>query len=185
MPARTPDTPGAELVKGQPAFKPIGTVPLDLSQPITSGLSEIAIAALGKLLIFKTYCGYGWVGTSNPYHPPEPFVARLQRFFYWRGNRRGGIARVEQPAHPCDGMWAMFATRHIGIFDFDTQIEHYNVAILKTAPDDPSDNGTFWVLTEKLPDLIMAGFAEIMTAPEGGADHQFLKGGLGDAISGL
>ena len=174
---RTPAVRDADSVQGQPGFKPIGVVPLDLSQPITSGLSENAVAAIGKLLIFKTYYGHGWIGTTNLYHPPEPFVARLLRFFYWRKNRRGGVARVEQSGHPCDGMWAMFATRHIGIFDFDTQIEHYNVAILKTAPDDPADNGTFWVLTEKLPGLVMAGFAEIMTASEGDEDRRFSIGG--------
>jgi hypothetical protein len=150
---------------GQSGFKPIGTVPIDVSQPITSTLSDSALSLIGELLIFKTEWGWGWLGTAGTDEPPEPFLGRLQRFFQWRGNRRGGIAQVEQPLHPCHGMWVLFATRHVGVFDFDGQTEHYNVAIVKTAPDDPIDNGTFWVLTEELPGLIMAGFAEVMRAP--------------------
>lgn len=151
---------------GSPAtFRHIGCVPLDTSQPITSGLSNSTLAAINNLLHFKTKPGHGWIGTPTPYDCPEPFQARLQRFFYWRGNRRGGVARVEQPGHPCDGYWAIFATRHLGTFDFHAQTEHFNVAILSAAPDDPVDSGTFWVLTEELPGLLMAGFAEITAAP--------------------
>jgi len=168
----------AESVAVPPQFKFIGTVPTDPSQPITSGLSSSAEAALGQLLFFKTEPGHGWIGTPN-YDPPEPFVARLERFFEWRGNRRGGVARVEQPEHPCDGMWVIFATRHVGIFDFEKLIEHYNVAILSEPPADPVDNGTFWVLTEKLPGVVMAGFTEIMAASGASAHASPLPPGEG------
>jgi hypothetical protein len=158
---RAPDRRSGGSDTGQPGFRAIGVVPLDMSQLITSGLSDTTESAVGHLLTFTPEAGWGWIGTPGPYACPEPFLGRLQRFFFWRGNRRGGVARIEQPNHLCDGMWVLFATRHVGVFDFSTAIEHHNVAILNTAPDDPVDDGTFWVLTEELPGLIMAGFAEI------------------------
>lgn len=163
-------------------FQPIGCVPVDMSQPITSTLGYAATTAIGKLLTFKTEYGYGWFGTSRADEYPDPFQARLLRFFEWRGNRRGGIAKVEQSGHACDGMWVLFATRHVGIFNFTDCIEHYNVALLTREPEEPEDNGTFWVMSEDTPGLAMGGFAEIFESAA--AESAEKRTGLSESARG-
>jgi hypothetical protein len=72
--------------------------------------------------------------------------------------------KVEQPGHRCDGLWVMFATRHVGVFNFTDHPAHCNVALFRAEPPKPVDDGSFWVMKGDMPGLKMAGFAEIVAA---------------------
>lgn len=85
----------------------------------------------------------------------------MLRLYEYQGNCRGGIAKVEEPGHACDGLWLIFATRHVGVFNFTDRIAHYNAALSDVEPQVPVDNGRFWVIRDEIPGLRMAGFAEI------------------------
>jgi hypothetical protein len=145
-------------------FGLIGSVPIVGTEHVVSTLDDAVACHIGRLIDFRTLPGWGWIGTPPEEPVPPPFSAHLLRFFEWRGNRRGGIAKVEEKGHVCDGLWVLFATRHVGVFDFTERITHYNVALLEVEPSDPVDNGTFWVIDASPMGLRFAGFATVVAA---------------------
>lgn len=142
-------------------FRPIGAVPLLSSEPVVSGFDDDALTSVGQVLRFNTHYGHGWIGTESWDAVPESFSARLLRFYEYQGNRRGGVAKIAQQGHRCDGLWVMFATRHIGTFNFTDHVAHCNIALLADNPRDPIDDGNYWVIKENIPGIKMAGFAEV------------------------
>ena len=50
----------------------------------------------------------------------------------------------------------MFATRHIGDFNFTDKIAHCNVALLNIEPADPVDTGSFWVVKPQPPITLLS-----------------------------
>ena len=145
-------------------FQPIGAVPLPSTEHVVSKFDDSVLKYVGEPLKFETQHGHGWVRTESWNDVPGPFVARLIRLYEYRGNRRGGVAKVEQPGHRCDGLWVMFATRHVGVFNFTDHPAHCNVALFRAEPPKPVDDGSFWVMKGDMPGLKMAGFAEIVAA---------------------
>jgi hypothetical protein len=111
------------------------------------GLSDRTEASLGRMLEVTPVYGMGWwynnepAGKSRPIDVPGPFLVRLAQLFHSRGERRGGIARVETPGHELQHQWLIFSTRHEGSYDFDDHVAYYN---LDFTPDEPTDSLDGW-----------------------------------------
>ena len=89
----------------------------------------------GRPIAVTPIHGIGWSSrVASTIEVPGPFRARLVRFWTYRGQRLGGIARIEQPEHSFDNQWLTFSIRHSGSFDFDTRIADYSVSISPTEP---------------------------------------------------
>jgi hypothetical protein len=139
-------------------------------------LNEGAEQYIGQQLEVTPFYGWGWDGITDPAQReneradvPSPFRARLLSL--WRftsaddphsshGAFRGGIARVEQPGHPCDAFYAVFSVRHVKPYTFTMPGEHYNIEI---GPEEPVFNESGWPqLVAGTPRLY--GYAEIRLA---------------------
>jgi len=86
----------------------------------------------GQLLCYKPGYGSGWSRLDKSgndalvdYAEVEAagvFHIRVGRFFFFRGELRGVVGRVEQPGHMFDGMWAATWTMLVGDFDFTRRL---------------------------------------------------------------
>jgi hypothetical protein len=111
--------------------------------------------------LIKPFYGYGWSRT-DPDAPhlsyeevagPPPFHARLSEFFAHDGELRGAIAIIDEPGHRYHGFHTVFATRHVGEFDFTARVGYYTIEI------GPDIHSTAWPHVGGSPALL--GFAEI------------------------
>src|SRR3954470_15531862 len=98
------------------------------------GLDESTLAFVGRTLRVNPIYGWGWDGNSEAPAPPPPFRLRLRRIWSTLGERRGGVGVIEEHGHPYDGKWAIFSTRHEGIFNFTTAPGYYNLLIHAVEP---------------------------------------------------
>jgi hypothetical protein len=106
------------------------------------GLDESAEKFIGELLAVTPHHGYGWSHNGKSIAPPpSPFHMRLHRLWNHDGTRRGGVAQVEQPGHPCDGLWVVFSTRHVKPYDLASRTDVYN---LDLGAGDPIANAEGW-----------------------------------------
>ena len=125
------------------------------------GLTEECRRYVGRRVLIKPFYGYGWSRT-DPDAPqlsyeelagPPPFHARLSEFFEHDGELRGAIAIIDEPGHRYHGFHTVFATRHVGKFDFTVRVGYYTIEI------GPDINSTAWPHVAGSPALV--GFAEI------------------------
>ncbi len=99
------------------------------------GLDETAKDALGKTLYVRTSYGYGWSNSGTPDPMPLPdFEIELHGLWKFKGQLRGGTARVTQIGHPADGLWLVFSTRHTGHYNFRDKLGEYNLSIGRGEP---------------------------------------------------
>jgi hypothetical protein len=102
----------------------------------------------GRRVYVKTQAGWGWtrlerdaprLSYKESAGPPS-FYNRIERFFYYKGQLRGAIAKVEQPEHLYNGFWTVFYTRHLGLHDFVANLCSYIILI---GPDEPRRGNIF------------------------------------------
>src|SRR4051812_16495059 len=104
---------------GDPRFLRIGAIPLEEAE---STLDDSCEAMIGRKVYVGTVYGYGWGHRGHNHYPgypgvPEPFHARVERFYAFRANpRRGFFGVVEEPGHRFDGFRMVCCTRHVGRF---------------------------------------------------------------------
>ena len=87
--------------------------------------------------------GWGWgegkgvwgkrTSTTHVEVPPV-FHFKVDSFFDWNGERRGGIGQIVESGHPYYQHWLLFFTRVCGAFDFDSDIADYNFFIGMSKP---------------------------------------------------
>jgi hypothetical protein len=138
------------------------------------GLDTSAVAYVGQLLEVRPFHGYGWdesrlqgQGYSRrAIAPPQPFKVRLKRLWSFRdAARRGGVAQVEMPGHPFEGMWLTFSTRHEGRFNFTDRLGAYNADLGSREPTASNDEGWPTLPKGTLAELAYSGYAEIVAIP--------------------
>jgi hypothetical protein len=107
------------------------------------GLDDQVLPFLGELVYAWPFYGWGWDGVSDkdPFDIPAPFHMRVTRFWDHLGERRGGIGYVEEPSHAYNGYWVVLSTRHVGVFNFTTAIDDYNISM---APREPTFTDEGW-----------------------------------------
>jgi len=115
---------------------------------------------VGRTLLMRPQYGYGWVqqdleGTDKyaAIEIPESFHITIDRFFSYNGSPVGGIGRVNEPGAVLDRTVVSFSCRHVGSWNFTTNVGHFNVTIGQT--ERVSDNG--WLLAVGPPGLIGYG----------------------------
>lgn len=125
------------------------------------GLTEECRRYLGQHVLVKPVYGYGWSRTDpgaqqlsyEEMAGPAPFHARLSTFFEHDGELRGAVAVIDEPGHCYHGFHIVFATRHVGEFDFSTRVGYYTIEI------GPDIRTASWPHVGGSPALV--GFAEI------------------------
>jgi hypothetical protein len=124
-------------------------------------LDDSTLGYLDELLTFDPHYGWGWCdGAQVSARVPDPFRVRLRWFWDSRGERRGGVAQVEERGHECDGKWFVFATRHVGTYNFTTAPPHCEVAIERERPHRPRPGEDVW-LTNLNPTTDLFGWGVI------------------------
>ncbi len=107
------------------------------------GLEETCKTYLGELVAAKPEYGWGWTRLDAPEIPvpnqingvPFPFHCRIEKFFYFRGELRGFVGRVEQPEHIYAGFFVVVYTRIVGTFNFTDNLPHCDIQL---GADEPS-----------------------------------------------
>jgi hypothetical protein len=120
--------------------------------------------SIGDLVQVIPHYGHGWVrlDRDEPRTAPEPpasFKVRFLRFttFSSRGQRRGGIGRVEHPGHELDGYWVAFVPQWVGSWNFTDNVGPCNIAI---GPEEPTQTDDVWKAIQH-GEPRLAGFCEI------------------------
>ena len=125
-------------------------------------LDDSAEEDLGELLYLTTDYGWGWsrkgVGTLDV---PSNFEMRLERLWWFDGERRGGVGRIEHENHSLDGNWVVFSTRVVGTFNFRNLVGNYNVTV---GFDCPKDSEGGWPIFKRY--LNDDGFGTIQLASQ-------------------
>ena len=106
-------------------------------------LSESVLAHLGQIIFAYPIYGWGWDEgegiwgkrtTTKHEDVPPGFHFKVDSYFDWNGERRGGVGQIFEPSHPYDKEWLLFFARVCGVFDFDSNIANYNFFIGKAKP---------------------------------------------------
>jgi hypothetical protein len=152
----------------EPTFVCIGSIPLQESE---STLAASCDAMIGKLVYVATVNGHGWTHRGHSFYPgypgvPEPFHARIRRFYAFRMNpRRGFFATVEESGHPFDHFELICCTRHGGQFDFSDRPANFGLLVSKGEPrlaDESDPNCTaHWPFFYPAGTVSSFGFADI------------------------
>jgi hypothetical protein len=130
-------------------------------------LHERSREFVGRQLLVTSLYGWGWTRSDDPgpgtaksvMTVPETFHARLLELWSWEGELRGGIARVDEPAHELHQYFACFSLRHEGEFALDQPDVHYNIDI---GPEKPVYNERGWPFPQGVP--AHHGYATIRVA---------------------
>lgn len=106
-------------------------------------LCDSVLTHLGQNVLAYPMYGWGWGegegiwsrrNNTKPVEVPMTFHFKVDSFFDWNGERRGGVGQIIEPNHAYDQEWLMFFTRACGVFDFSSKIADYNFFIGKTKP---------------------------------------------------
>jgi hypothetical protein len=97
-------------------------------------LNDSVLRHLGGKLCARPVYGWGWGWAVNGKNDdsdahvdvPPVFHFRLESFFDWNNEKRGGIGQIQELNHPYNNWWILFYTRICGVFDFDSSIADYN-----------------------------------------------------------
>jgi hypothetical protein len=115
---------------------------------MNASLDDSTEAFIGQILTVDPFHGYGWTEafaeqgevSHREVDPPDPFHITLERLWSWKEDaRRGGVGRVESPGHLLDGMWVVFSTRHVGVWNFTDRLGAYNVDLSSVEPTSDND----------------------------------------------
>jgi hypothetical protein len=99
----------------------------------------------GQKLLVRPFTGWGWNDTGTPADAlPLPFRIVLRRLISLTRSDapepvRGGLGHVEEPGHPYDGLWVVFAPRHRDPFDITAGVSQCNVSLGREEPKNNSD----------------------------------------------
>ena len=106
-------------------------------------LCDSVLAHLDQVVFAHPMYGWGWgegegiwgkrISTAHVEVPPV-FHFKVDSFFDWNDERRGGIGQIVESRHPYDHRWLLFFTRVCGAFDFDSNIAYYNFFIGMSKP---------------------------------------------------
>jgi hypothetical protein len=96
----------------------------------------------GRLVAVKPVYGWGWSRLDAPEIPvpaevngvPRPFHCLIKEFFLYQGALRGAVGVIAEPGHTYDGLWVVFYTRLVGIYDFTDSLPHCDVQIGAAVP---------------------------------------------------
>jgi len=100
---------------------------------------------INKLLYVETHYGWGWSYPENKgkevsnldMEPIPDFTFRLLKLTSLEDNsRRGGIGIIEDDACKYNGLRISFTTRHVGVFNFDSEFPICNIFITEENSDD-------------------------------------------------
>ena len=106
-------------------------------------LCDSVLAHLDQIIFAFPIYGWGWGEgkgiwaertDTNHVEVPPGFHFKVDSFFDWNGERRGGVGQIVEPNHPYDQWWFLFFTRVCGAFDFNSNIADYNFFIGKAKP---------------------------------------------------
>ena len=158
----------------EPRFVRVGGIPFEEAE---STLDETCSTMVGRLVYVGTINGHGWQHFGHSHYPsypavPEPFHARIDRFYSFRKNpRRGFFATVVEPGHPFDWWQLICCTRHVGRFNFTDPPAAYNLLVSRAgvrlgSPADPRSTA-HWPAFYRNGDVYSFGFADIAET----ADH--------------
>jgi hypothetical protein len=97
---------------------------------------------VGSLIAVKPVYGWGWTRHDAPEIPvpdevngvPHRFHCRVIEFFYFRDQLRGAVGKVEEPGHLYGGLWIVFSTRVVGIYNFTDRVPYCDLQIGTVAP---------------------------------------------------
>ena len=106
-------------------------------------LGDAVLMHLDQIVFAYPIYGWGWregegvwsnrTATTHAEVPPA-FHFKVDSFFDWNGERRGGIGQIVQPGHLYDQRWLLFFTRVCGVFDFNSVIADYNLYVVNAKP---------------------------------------------------
>ena len=126
------------------------------------GLTQDCRSFIGHQLLCEPIYGYGWnqqipdAGGNYPtIEVPWPFHMTVDRLFEVVTELRGGLGTIREPGHPLDSYRISFSTRHVGEWDFTSQVADYNLQI--GVMERASDEG--WLFAVGGPSLV--GFGSI------------------------
>jgi len=84
---------------------------------------------VGSLLWLRPTYGWGWVRLDDPEQTIDysaiyrgDFGVRVQSFFFFKGELRGLVGRVEQVGHQFNDQWIVCGEMHAGTHDFDNRL---------------------------------------------------------------
>ncbi|HEX5222404.1 MAG TPA: hypothetical protein VFZ59_22815 [Verrucomicrobiae bacterium] len=106
-------------------------------------LSDTVLVHLDQIVFAFPIYGWGWgegegvwsnSTATTHVEVPSPFHFKVDSFFDWNGERRGGIGQIIQPRHLYDQRWLLFFIRVCGVFDFNSDIADYNFYIANAKP---------------------------------------------------
>jgi hypothetical protein len=106
------------------------------------GLEESCKSYEGGVVAVKPVYGWGWSRLDAPEIPvpaqvngvARPFHCRIKGFFYFQGELRGAVGKVEELGHLYDGLWAVFSTRAVGAYNFVDRLPYCDVQIGSVEP---------------------------------------------------
>jgi len=110
-------------------------------------LDEICLSYLEKLIIIKPVYGWGWTRIDAPEIPvpseingvPYPFHCRIKDFFRFKNELRGSVGSIEEAGCIYHGLWIIFYTRTVGVFNFTGDLPYCNLQIGSQIPDLPGE----------------------------------------------
>jgi hypothetical protein len=105
-------------------------------------LEESCTTYLRKLIVVKPIYGWGWTRPDAPEIAvpnetngvPFHFRSRIQDFFFFEGELRGAVGKIEEEDHIYNCLWVVFYTRFTGQFNFTNNLPYCNLQIGSSAP---------------------------------------------------
>jgi hypothetical protein len=106
------------------------------------GLDQSCLIYFDDLIAVKPVYGWGWSRLDAPEIPvpnqingvPYPFHCRIKDFFYYKGELRGAVCKIEETEHIYNNHWIVFYNRTEGTFNFNDNLPYCNLEIGSSIP---------------------------------------------------